>query len=512
MVRTHDFNGPFDMSSMYPDRSKDTALQSSYNFTTPVGPASLSSDDVYRAISAGGFGVYLRIWDSGATVRSLSDTERSNWTKAAVQVLKHYAKGQWSGFNGDIQYVEIGNEPDSTGFWSGTPTQFYQLYADTAKAIRAEFPTIKIGGPGVTQSGYGSSTGQQWVADFLDYVKSNGAPLDFFSWHIYSNQPDDFATNAAYYRKTLDAKGYTATESHLTEWNSSGSTTNATTNSEYRVKAKGAAVITAGWIGLQEQGVNQAFFYRGNDIGSTDPKLYGLIFIDGTPKKSALAYSLWNEVMGYATRYPVTFSETFAPTGVRALAAQRSDGALAILIANNGPSSVKWTAGFSDGRKLSSYPLTLKNLDDSDMLLKVSAPSGTEFDLAAGSVQLLLVHAGSNSFAAMPSAYGGLANHYLALELQAASANVGQTRKAYVAARLGQNWYLHNGTSWQAWSSGSMPTYYSGSLPAVLPVPLLSNTNMSIATGATIYVGYGQTDAEMLAAGRYQAVYTIPAQ
>ncbi|MBS4097177.1 MAG: hypothetical protein KGZ83_10135 [Sulfuricella sp.] len=512
MVRTHDFNGPFDMVYMYPDRSLDPTQQSAFNFTSPAGKSPLSSDDVYKAITAGGFGVYLRIGDSAGDAKTPSDSERANWAKAAVQVLKHYAKGQWSGFNGDIQYVEIGNEPDSSGFWTGTATQFYQLYVETAKALRAEFPTLKIGGPGITQGGYSTTLGKQWVSNFLDYVKSNGAPLDFFSWHIYSNSADDFATAAAYYRTTLDGKGYTATESHLTEWNSGGSTTNTTTNSDYRAKAKGAAVITAGWIGLQEQGVNQAFFYRGADIGTPDPQLYGLIFPDGTPKKSALAYSLWNEVLGYATRYPLTFSETLVATGVKALAAQRSDGALAILVANTGTSSVKWTLAFPDSRKLASYPLTLKTLDDSDTLLKVNTPSATEFDLAAGTAQLLLVHAGSDSFAATPVAFGKLANHYLALDLQAAAADVGQTRKVYLAAQLGKNWYLHNGTTWQTWSGGSLPAYSSGALPAVLHIPMLSKTDISAATGGVVYVGYGQSDSEMASAGRYKAVYTVPAQ
>lgn len=512
MVRTHDFSGPFDMAYMYPDRSKDPTQQSSFNFTTPAGPSPLSSDDVYQSIVNAGFGLYLRIGDSAGEAKTPSDSERSNWAKAAVQVLKHYAKGQWSGFNGDIQYVEIGNEPDSSMFWSGTATQFYQLYVETAKAIRAEFPTIKIGGPGITQGGYSSAVGKQWVSNFLDYVKNNGAPLDFFSWHIYSNTADDFATTAAYYRATLDAKGYTATESHLTEWNSGGSTTDATTNGDYRAKAKGAAVVTAGWIGLQEQGVSQAFFYRGCDIKAPDSQLYGLIFPDGTPKKSALAYSLWNEVLGYATRYPVTLSETFAPTGVKALAAQRSDGALAILVANTGTSSVKWTAAFPDSRKLSSYPLTLKSIDDTGTLLKVSTPSAAEFDIAAGTVQLLLVHAGSNSFAAIPEAWGKPANHYLAVDLQAAAADVGQTRKIYVAAQLGKSWYLHNGTAWQTWSSGTLPVYASGALPAVLRIPLLSKTDVSAAAGAAVYVGYGQSDSEMASAGRYKAVYTVPAQ
>jgi len=130
-----------------------------------------------------GLTVYLRIWDSAAGAVAPSSGERANWTQAAVEVVRHYQEGKWSGYTGLIATVEIGNEPDSSNFWPSpyTKEDFFKLYSDTAKAIRAAFPTMKIDGPGITSSGFATTPGKQWTLAFLDYVKAAGAPLDFIS-------------------------------------------------------------------------------------------------------------------------------------------------------------------------------------------------------------------------------------------------------------------------------------------------------------------------------------------
>ena len=67
-VRSHDFPGAFDMSVMYPDRTKDPALQSSYNFSTGVSAngtlSDYGSDYAANAVKDAGLSLYLRIWDS----------------------------------------------------------------------------------------------------------------------------------------------------------------------------------------------------------------------------------------------------------------------------------------------------------------------------------------------------------------------------------------------------------------------------------------------------------------
>ena len=99
-VRVHDFPGALDMSVMYPDRTKDPGLESSYNFTTGYNAATgttasdYGSDYAVATLKDNGFTMYLRIWDSAQNVVAPTSSERANWARAAVQVVRHYQEGQ----------------------------------------------------------------------------------------------------------------------------------------------------------------------------------------------------------------------------------------------------------------------------------------------------------------------------------------------------------------------------------------------------------------------------------
>ena len=513
-VRTHDMPGALDMAVMYPDRTKDPSLQSSYNFTTGGTKSDYGSDDVARILQNNGLGMYLRIWDSAQDVVAPTASERANWALAAVEVVRHYQEGKWNGFSNLVTHVEIGNEPDSEFFWPSTYTkeEFYALYSDTAKAIRAAFPTLKIGGPGVTQSGYKSSAGQQWTRGFLDYVRSAGAPLDFLSWHTYTNTPDDYATGAAFYRSELDSRGFTSTEEHVTEWHSFVTPTNDPTadaaNVQTRTMGKAAAIVTTTWITLQQNGISQAFMYRANDPSPADHSRYGIFSTDALPRKTALAFSLWSEFAGYADRIDPAASASVS--GLKALAAQRSDGQIAILVANTGTATKTWTVGFSDARRLSDYPLSLKTVDDDHALVDVSVPNGTSFDIAANTVQLLTLHARSGSFSASATSFGTTSAMLLGANLQVAGAHIGQSGAVFLAATFGNQWWFHNGTGWVYFTGGEYPAYFTGPMPALLSVPVFgaATDTLSLA-GYRVYMGYGASAAEMLSATRYQLIYTF---
>jgi hypothetical protein len=514
-VRTHDFPTAVDMALMYPDRSKDPTQQSSYNFTTGGSSGDYGSDTAIAALKDNGLTVYLRIWDSAGGVVAPSTSERANWTQAAVEVVRHYQEGKWSGYTGLIATVEIGNEPDSSFFWPSpyTKEDFFKLYSDTAKAIRAALPTIKIGGPGITQSGFANTTGKQWTTAFLDYIKAAGAPLDFFSWHVYTNLPDDYVTAASYYRSELDKRGYTATELHITEWNThaqSGATdaTTIASNESLRVKAQGAAVNTTAWINLQQQGVTQSYFYRANTRSPTDPEKYGLFTSDGIPTKTGLAFSLWSEFAAYSDRIDPVASATVS--GLKALAAQRADGQVAVLVANTGSASKKWTLSFSDTRKLSSYALSLKTIDDSHSLMNVTTPAAADIDIAANTVQLLTLHATGGVFGATATNFGASGGMLLGANLQTAGADYGQSRSVYLLAILGSTIVFNDGSKWITWLAGNFPTYYSGAMPALLSVPILSAvTPTQSLTGVQVYMGYGTSANEMVSASRYKAILTF---
>ena len=82
-------------------------------------------------------------------------------------------------------YFEVWNEPN-IGFWAGEPKQstYYTLYDQTARALKAVSPRLRVGGPATAQGA--------WATDFLAHTKKNNVPVDFLSTHVYG---DDTAQN-----------------------------------------------------------------------------------------------------------------------------------------------------------------------------------------------------------------------------------------------------------------------------------------------------------------------------
>lgn len=383
LVRTHDFYGALDISIMYPDRKANPAAASSYDFT--------QSDLAWKSITDGGFEPYFRLGDSWNNARPPADAlERANLVKAAVEVLRHYRSGKWNGFSTAFRYVEVWNEPDNQQFWPKprTPLEFFQLYCEAASAIKKEFPALKVGGPGTTPAAALMPQGRKWTQDFLAYVRQQGAPLDFFSWHMYSNSASMYAEAAAYYRQALDNAGFTQTVKHITEWNTEmkkGQETSAETLA-MRTGGKGAAALSAAWIELQrQQDLEVSTFYRGNDTSSDLPTFFGLYYADGRPKVIALAFTLWHSLTLYPDRLDVSLS---SPAALAALAGRDSSGRIAVLISNPTDSAVNVVLAFSDNRKVSQ--VTLNTASDAQGAVAASQ-SGPIFTVGANSVVLATV-------------------------------------------------------------------------------------------------------------------------
>jgi len=74
---------------------------------------------------------------------------------------------------------EVWNEPNIM-FWSGTKDQYFELYRQSATAIKKVNESLRVGGPSTAQAA--------WVGDFLEFCSSQNVPIDFVSTHVY---PDD---------------------------------------------------------------------------------------------------------------------------------------------------------------------------------------------------------------------------------------------------------------------------------------------------------------------------------
>ena len=330
MVRTHDFYGPMDMSVIYPDTNADSKDRNSYRFA--------SSDDVFNAILAGGFEPYLRLGNSYNN--SSAPENLDNWAVAAVEVVRYYQNlALQAGI--PLRYVEIWNEPDNRQFWDGGSIRFFDLFEKTAKALKAEFPALQIGGPGLAPAGYLAPQGQGFTFEFLAAMQERAVPLDFFSWHMYSNNPDDYRQAAVWYREQLDAHEFAQTQMHVTEWNTQFRDRAQGDDPAVRVGAKAAAFTTASWIAMQESGVDLVTYYRGPDPSMDLPTFYGLFYADVTPKPSALAFSLLSQMVAHPVQLDVTLEGLNSPY-LHVLAARNDRGRVVLLLANTGGMTFRW--------------------------------------------------------------------------------------------------------------------------------------------------------------------------
>lgn len=436
-IRTHDFKGPLDMYTMYPDRTKDPLLSTSFNFTGIVGNEFHSSDQTYRSIVDNGFQAYFRLGDSNNqsgsnTLGPPTAAERPNWEQAALQVIRHYRDGQWNGVASTIPYVEIWNEPNNQSFWSLTDTEYQQLYVELATLLKTNIPALTVGGPGVSSSGCTSNAvGRPWVRAFLDAVRTAGAPLDFFSWHLYSNNPDDFTTCANFYRTELNNRGYTSTVMIVSEWNTEVQGLSDTEAVDLRANARGAAVDTASWINMQAAGVAQELFYKGPEPATDAGMFYGMFRSSGVPKKVGYAAELWNTFTQYPTRRLLSGSAaTFY-----AIAGANSSGIVAVLVSNNSSSARTWTLSQAGSN------FTVKTVSDSaDGVVNSTTTSGS-FTIPAYGVQL--VATAGPAFTDDPITAGST---------RVKAVHITELRAAIDALRV------RNGLATYGWTDGSLST------------------------------------------------------
>lgn len=271
-VRTHDFYGPADWYTLFPDWSADPEDPASYDFT--------STDQAVRAIHDGGFEILFRLGPSwadpkksftgdppgtlrnkaGKVTRVADRGDFKRFAQIARHIVMHYNDGWAKGFHMGIRRWEIWNEPSlSDRFWLGTPQQFREMFAVVATSLHAHDPTLKIGGPGHAGGG-----GIKYVGEFVEYLGREKAPLDFFSWHYYGlhGTPTDiraFAEMARTYRQILDRHGFASTELVCDEWGA------GIGREAWGKDLRGASAFTAILSLLAWNGVTETYQYRGDD-------------------------------------------------------------------------------------------------------------------------------------------------------------------------------------------------------------------------------------------------------
>ena len=303
-ARLHDVGGGFgggkfvDIPNVFPDFNADPDDPASYDFTwtDPLITSLMNAkvEPYYRL----GVTIENEVWRKAYRVNPPEDPEK--WAKICAGVIRHYTKGWANGFEYDIKYWEIWNEPECTNgrrvMWTGTWEQYLELYDVTSKLLKAEFPEIKIGG--YASIGFYAlkemDPESTWCKDcqsyidlflqFMQYIKDHNCPMDFFSWHSY-DEPKYTALYANYVAEKLKEYGYGHAEQHLNEWNC---------GPQNRDKACHAAATAGFLISMQNSPVDIGMFYDAR-CGTS---IYGGLFNPMTlrPLKSYWAFPAFNEL------------------------------------------------------------------------------------------------------------------------------------------------------------------------------------------------------------------------
>ncbi len=253
--------------------------------------------------------------------------------------MRHYNEGWANGFKWGIRYWEIWNEPEQKPMWSGTRAEFFELYRVAANHLKKCFPQIKIGGYGgcgfyaidvqAPHEGgdfYGSFV--PWFEEFCKFTQDpkTACPFDFFSWHLYTSEPERIVRHAEYARRVLDANGLKNTESIFNEWNCElayGDWCVFDTMKE----APAAAFVAAAFALLQPSSVDSAMYYD-----ALPSRAYcGLFYYpSGRTTPCYETFRAFNELRKLGTAVDCFSDEPH----MYLTAAKGKDGASAILAAN----------------------------------------------------------------------------------------------------------------------------------------------------------------------------------
>lgn len=340
LARLHDCHWPnpdvVDVHAVFPDPAADPDRPDSYDFAR--------TDEYLKAIHDAGCRVVYRLGESiehqkvKRHARPPRDFDR--WAKVCVGVARHYTQGWANGFEYPVAYWEVWNEPDNRpACWTGTDDDYLLLYAVTAKALRAACPKLKVGGPGLGNTGKLTPDGLEptpFLGAFLARCRrsfiENGLPLDFFSWHCYTADPAELTRRAKGVRQVLDAAGFKDAESHLNEWNylpggdwagMMAADPDARHAWHDRVAGpEGAAFTAAALCILQDGPVDAACYF------TAEPQGIGLFSPHGRPTKPYHALRAFKDLAGLR-RLPAAGE---LPAGVAALAGVGADGETAAVL------------------------------------------------------------------------------------------------------------------------------------------------------------------------------------
>ena len=313
-----------DVHAVFPNFDADPDDPAAYDF--------LLTDQYLRSIQSAGTQIFYRL---GSKIEhkikkygTKVPADFHKWAVICEHIIRHYNEGWADGSHMNIRYWEIWNEPDldaddaaNKRTWQGTEKQFFDFYRTAACHLKKCFPELKIGGPALSGK-------LPWMKRFLKAMsEGEPVPLDFFSWHLYGNQPNAFRSCMRAVRRILDEFGYDKTESILNEWNYIRNWTGEGFRKTVQTITglKGAVFASSVMCTGQNSPLDMLMYYDAR------PCTFNGIFSFYTqePLKGYYAFLAWSKLAKLGTQF---FLDTHRKNGIFAVGATDKKGRAAILI------------------------------------------------------------------------------------------------------------------------------------------------------------------------------------
>lgn len=266
------------------------------------------------------------------------------WQLVVRKTIEHIS-GQ-GGLNIADVYYEVWNEPDLFGqFKTYGSKNYLDLYYYAAKGADQATNTqsFKFGGPATTR------LYENWVNTFMQFVSSNNLRLDFYSWHRYSYNPQDYVDDVMEFDQLMRSfpKYALKVERHITEW---GPNSDLSVHNDGALAAAHTIAVTA----AQNAHIDRAFAFEVQDGLDPQSKAYwgrwGLLThnqFGAVAKPRYYALAMLNQLGSDQ------LNAVGEGTWVRALAARAHNGSTQVLLTNYDPL----------GRNTETVPVTFQRLD-----------------------------------------------------------------------------------------------------------------------------------------------------
>lgn len=319
-ARLHDTGGAYgggrfvDIHNIFRHFDADPDDPASYDFAF--------TDWLLQAIDRQGTKIFFRLGETIENAQNIKayyiepPKDDLKWARICEKIIAHYNEGWADGFHLDIEYWELWNEPDNypdikdNCMWKGTFERYLELYRVAAPYLKARFPNVKIGGfascgfyalfenNAVKAANSSSRTGYfiECFEKFLKFASENHLPLDFFSWHSYSDAEKNMAYEK-YVHESLAKYGFDKTESILNEWNP---------GIGRRGTLEDSAYVADMFMRMQNTTVSMLMYYDGQVHGDYQG-LYNPI--THTPFKTYYAFKAFNELYECETQVECTSDE-----------------------------------------------------------------------------------------------------------------------------------------------------------------------------------------------------------